>query len=231
MNCSTHPKKPAVAKCDNCGAPICETCYDAFELPDNEGHLCANCYKEELRSDAAEAEALKGMVKKEFIFIIIGLIVGLALGIYCLVNYGSPFGVIAIIFLPFIMGSLITIIKKIKNQYSEERDESDDGGSNFLTLIFIILLNILGSPITTIVRFVQRVGDMRTLNRIYSQNIQAISAIDEFITRTLQPSAVATAAEGGGDVEISLDSILASGLGSDAALCDNGEILRTIRTR
>ena len=229
MNCVTHEKRPAVANCDCCGDPICESCYNDFALPDDEGHLCAECYKEELRSEAAEASALKQMVKKELIFIIIGLIVGLAIGIYLAVAYGTV-GIVALVFLPFIFGSLLTIIKKIKNEYAEERTEGDD--TNWITLIFVIIFNLALSPVTTIVLFFQRISDIKKLNEIFAQDIKAVSLIDQYIDSSLQPSAVESAAEGtGGDVEISLESILSSGMGSDAALCDNGEILRTVRLR
>lgn len=235
MNCSQHPQRPAVYKCDNCGEPICQSCYDDFEMPDNGGHLCANCYKEELRHEAAEAKALKGMVTREFVFIIIGLLVGLFFGLDIMFGFGVITDVpthnpVGLIFLPFIFGSLLTIIKKIKNEYVEQRDEGSD--TNWITLIFVIIINLLFSPIMTIMRFFQRIGDMRNLNRIYAQDVNAIIIIDNYLARSLQPSAVAAVAGGESeDVEISLESILASGAGSDKALCDNGEILRTVRTR
>lgn len=229
MNCSQHPNRPAVYECDCCGAPICQSCYDDFDLPNDEGHLCADCYKEELRSEAAEALSLKSMVKKEFILIIVGLIVGLILGIIMCVDMGVT-GIAGIAIFPFIFGSLMTIVKKIKNEYSETRNEGDD--TNWISLVLIIIFNLALAPVTTIVRFVQRIGDMKKLNRIYEQDINAITTIDDYLERSLQPSAVSSAASGsGGDVEISLDAILASGAGSDSALCDNGEILRTVRTR
>lgn len=89
---------------------------------------------------------------------------------------------------------------------------------------------LLVTPIITIYRFVVRIKDKNRLNVILANDQQLLTAIDNFIAETLKPSAVEQAAAGG-DVEISLDAILASSAGSDAALCDNGEILRTIRTR
>lgn len=240
MNCSTHSNRPAVYECDNCGKPICKACYDDFDLPDERVHLCSDCYTEYYRSELAEVIALKGMVKREFIFIIIGMVLGLILGIYFAVQIFAledmvALGVILIVYLPFIGGSLMTIIKRIRNQYLENRDTSGDStsmGFNFAIIFLTALINILIAPITTIVRLIQRIGDMRQLNRIEQSGYNLINAVEQYIANSLKPSTVEQSAEGGSaDVEISLDAILASGSGSEAALCDNGEILRTIRTR
>lgn len=235
MNCTTHSNRPAVYECDRCGKPICESCYNDFDIASEEEHLCSECYKNAVRDEIAEVKSLKGMVIREFVFIIIGLLVGLVLGLDICFGFGiishEPTGmVVAPIYLPFIFGSLLTIIKKIKNEYSEQRVEGDD--TNWITLIFVIIINLLLAPIMTIVRFFQRIGDMRKINRIAVQDEALLVTIDDYIARSLQPSAVAASSEGSAeDVEISLDAILASGAGSDAALCDNGEILRTVRAR
>lgn len=235
MNCTTHNNRPAVYECDRCGKPICESCYNDFDIASGDEHLCSECYKNAVRDEIAEVKSLKRMVIREFVFIIIGLIVGLVLGLDICFGFGivsdEPTGmVVAPIYLPFIFGSLLTIIKKIKNEYSEQRVEGDD--TNWVTLIFVIIINLLLAPIMTIVRFFQRIGDMRKINRIAEQDEALLVTIDDYIARSLQPSAVAASSEGSAeDVEISLDAILASGAGSDAALCDNGEILRTVRAR
>jgi len=234
MNCTTHTSRPAVYECDNCGQPICESCYNTFELP-NGAHVCSNCYKEAVREEIAEVNSLKGMVKREFIFIIIGMIVGLGIGLYLLIGSlasgAIEYGFIPLtIYLPFVFGSLMTIIKKIKNEYSDARVEGDD--TNWISLIMIIIVNLLIAPIMTLMIFFQRIGDMKKLNRIAQNDQTLLVNIDEYIAQSNQPSTVAASANGdAADVEISLDAILAAGGGSDAALCDNGEILRTVRTR
>lgn len=240
MNCTTHNNRPAVYECDRCGKPICESCYNDFDIASEEEHLCSECYKNAVRDEIAEVKSLKGMVIREFVFIIIGLIVGLVLGLDICFGFGivmdEPTGmVVAPIFLPFVFGSLLTIIKKIKNSYMENRDTSGDDtsmGYNFAMIIFAIVLNVIAAPVMTTIRFFQRIGDMRKINRIAEQDEALLVTIDDYIARSLQPSAVAASSEGSAeDVEISLDAILASGAGSDAALCDNGEILRTVRAR
>ena len=239
MNCKTHPSRPSVYNCESCGAPICESCYDVFELPDTHEHVCSDCFKEEVRKEIGEVNALKSMVKREFIFIVIGLVIGLAAGLYFLISWihtDLKYAAIPLmVFLPFIFGSLMTIIKKIKNQYMDSRDTGGDAsalGANIFILILTIVLNLVLSPITTLVRFFQRIGDMRQLNTIMQNDERLIVAIDQYIAESLQPSMVEASANGtAGDVELSLDAILAAGGGSEAALCDNGEILRTVRRR
>lgn len=242
MNCITHEKRPAVHECDSCGDPICQSCYDAFETPDG-AHVCSECYKEAVRSEIAEVKSLKSMVKGEFICIIIGLVFGLFVGIDFIISSLKspdaqnmmPLMIIAMLYCPFIFGSLITIIKKIKNGYDEKKDTSGgeySSGANFATLVMLIFANLLIAPITTIVRFVQRIGDMKQLNRIAENDERYLTSIDEFIAQSLQASAVSASATGEvADTELSLDSILAACGGSEAAVCDNGEILRTVRTR
>lgn len=238
MNCNAHTSHPTVYECDACGQPICESCYNTFELP-NGAHVCSECYKKAVREEIADVGVLKGMVIREFIFIIIGLIVGLGIGLYCLINWlGTELqfaAILLMIFLPFVFGSLMTIIKKIKNQYSEKRDTSGGDtsmGYNFAMLMMLILTNLLLAPIMTIIRFCQRIGDVKNLNRIVQNDQTLLVNIDEYISQSNQPSTVVASANGdAADVEISLESILAAGGGSDAALCDNGEILRTVRTR
>ena len=71
------------------------------------------------------------MVTREFVFITIGLLVGLFFGLDIMFGFGVITDVpthnpVGLIFLPFIIGSLLTIIKKIKNEYVEQRDEGSD---------------------------------------------------------------------------------------------------------
>ena len=41
MNCSRHPDRPAYGYCAECGAELCEECYEYTQ-----GHLCYNCVSE-----------------------------------------------------------------------------------------------------------------------------------------------------------------------------------------
>lgn len=241
MNCTTHNDRPAVAVCDHCGKPICERCYNDFHIKnEDDEHLCYDCFKRVLNEEIGEVRELKGMITKEFVFIIIGIIVGLFLGLDIYFGFGiitskPTHAIIAPIFLPFIFGSLLTIIKRIKNSYMEVRDTSGDDtstGFNIAMIIFTIAINLAIAPIVTTIRFFQRLGDMKKLNRIATTDEDLLLAIEEYIAKSLRPSGVAASSEGNAsDVEISLDAILASNLGSDAALCDNGEILRNVRER
>ena len=238
MSCVTHEKRDAVYQCDKCGAPICRQCYDDFALnegEDDETHLCSECYKEAVRSEIAEVRSLKGMVIREFVFIIIGLIVGLILGLDICFGFGiimdEPTGMfIAIIYLPFIVGSLLTICKKVYYKHQEARYNGDS--SPWITPLFNIIIYLLIAPITTIGRFIQRIIDMVRLNRIMQADSAFLVRVDEYIAQSLQPTMVEAAAAGGvgADLgqEISLDDILGD---SGVQIADNGEVLRQVRTR
>ncbi len=238
MSCITHEKRDDVYQCDRCGAPICRQCYDDFALnegEEDETHLCSECYKEAVRSEIAEIRSLKGMVIREFVFIIIGLIVGLVLGLDICFGFGiimdEPTGMfIAVIYLPFIVGSLLTICKKVYYKHQEARDSGDS--SPWITTLINIIIYLAIAPITTIGRFIQRIVDMVRLNRIMRADSEFLARIDEYIAQTLQPTMVEIAAAGGvgSDLgqEISLDDILGD---SGVQIADNGEVLRRVRTR
>lgn len=249
MNCATHTNSPAVARCDACGKPICQTCYDSFDLPNNEGHLCADCYKKEVRSEISEVNSLVGMTKREIGFIVFGFIFGFIIDILLffvglnklgiadvepminLVKEGGFVYLIPLVYIPFALGSLMTVLKRVVRVFRA----SNDGEENSWIWALVIALiagwfMLLVTPIITIYRFAVRIKDKNRLNVILANDQRLLTAIDNFLAESLKPSYVEQAAAGG-DVEISLDAILASSSGSDAALCDNGEILRTIRSR
>lgn len=243
MNCVTHTKSPAVAQCDECGRPICQLCYDSFELPNDEGHLCADCFKKEVNEEISEVNSLISMTKREIGFIIFGFFAGLIGAIVLLFIFlfnpmkdpsfsqPNPLMYLLILYMPFALGSLMTVLKRIFRVFKATNDGSED--SWIYALIFAIIAGwamLLVTPIITIYRFVVRIKDKKRLNVILGNDQHLLTAIDNFIAESLKPSIVEQSAAGG-DVEISLDAILASSAGSDAALCDNGEILRTIRLR
>lgn len=220
MNCQMHPSSLAANKCAECNQAICQNCYKIFETP-NGAHLCASCFRKAVKAEMAEVSTLKGMVKREFIFIVIGLIVGFGVGLYLL--FGAGLGLQSfwiLIYLPFVFGSLMTIIKKIKNQFLEGRDVSGGDyaiGANFLTLGMAIFSNLFLAPITTGARFCQRIGDMKKLDRIAQNDQTLLAYVDEYIAKSNQSSVV--------EPSFTVDG------SSKATACDNGETLRTVRMR
>lgn len=227
MNCSIHHSREAEYRCERCGTPICESCYDT-----NKMHYCPKCFRKAVADEAKEAEGVIKVVKKELKFIYAGLIVGaiasIALLISLFVQYGVEglaMGAFWAFFIPFICGSLGTLLKRL---FRGLKGSGDDG---WWLAIIMVMVEIAIAPITTIRRIIIRKKDIRRATEIYNDDMSGLPLIDQYIANANTPSAVEMSANGAGDVEISLDAILASGVGSDAALCANGEILRTIRER
>ena len=137
MNCSTHQNRSAVYECDNCGQPICESCYNNFELP-NGSHVCSNCYKEAVRGEIAEVSSLKGMIKRELIFIIIGMVLGLGVAVYLAISLLSSnelpvyIFIPIFIYLPFIFGSLLTIVKKVIRRFAQSTGEGGEFAGSYM---------------------------------------------------------------------------------------------------
>lgn len=240
--CVSHKGLPAVYECDKCGAPICDSCYDAFTLEDEgeEFHFCADCYKGFIAAEAEEAVSLKKMIVREFIGIAFGMVIGFILGL----ALGMDTNVLALqILLPilgtFVGGSFVTIVKKIYNSYQLNKDTSGGDSSwvfNLFTALFICAGYIIISPFTTIYRIVVRVQDRRALDEMLAQVAQVTNAVDEFVQRVAEAAAAAVAgsmaleaAASGADagVEISLDDIAGEGF----EIAENGEFLRKVRYR
>lgn len=235
--CATHKNLNAVAECDKCGAPICEICYDNFDLTDDGEtyHFCADCYKEFMVAEREEADDLKKMVRKEFIGIIAGMVIGLILAILFILDVmngqASPVLAVVGVYAMFLGGSFITIAKKIKHMYDENR--SNDGSVNFFIIVMYIVIGIMISPIVTIARIVLRIIDYKKLNGIITANVELVNTFDnavrESITQTMNIGVVANMAdalESGGE-EINIDLSLSDGITIGA----HGEVLRAIRTR
>ena len=75
MNCSRHCEQPAVGQCPECGAGLCEECYEYTQ-----GHLCYNCvsgyYHEQKKFVASYGKSLK---MGAIICAIIGAVIGLVM--------------------------------------------------------------------------------------------------------------------------------------------------------
>ena len=73
MNCSTHKNKPAVGTCDACGAGLCQSCYEDFDIASTGEHLCPNCYRAVIVDEIEQVKPIRGMVIRELIIMIIGM--------------------------------------------------------------------------------------------------------------------------------------------------------------
>lgn len=248
MECSIHHNREATHKCAHCGAPICDSCYESNKL-----HYCPKCLKKAIQEEAREAESVLNQTKKETKNIKIGLIFGLIVAVIFSaillikpdlldpsLSGGVPWYIciVLLIWVPSVFGSFLTLCKSVWRTIKRTKDLSEDdsdGAGGIIRLIIVIykiVFCILFAPIVTIHRLRVRKKDIAQVTQIYNDDIAAIPLVERYIANANQPSAVEQAASGeAGDVEISLESILASGVGSDAALCSNGEILRTVKNR
>lgn len=70
MKCYRHRDVEATGKCTECGAPLCDDCYDYFE-----GHICLNCAEKLLKHD-------QKLLRKVLIMgILFAIIFSIALGV------------------------------------------------------------------------------------------------------------------------------------------------------
>ena len=72
--CSYHPHNRAVARCDNCGKPICQECKDAGELTDG-SHWCFDCASSLVQSDIDLAKEKRASVSRRITIGVIGAII------------------------------------------------------------------------------------------------------------------------------------------------------------
>lgn len=96
MNCYNHINKPAVAICKNCYKAICGEC----AIPDDNGFACSEKCHQEIIACAAMNEKAKslyglkaGRTPINTIFMIVGGIPFLILGILTLIGDGGAFGI------------------------------------------------------------------------------------------------------------------------------------------
>ena len=171
LRCYHHSNcedRPAVARCSKCGKGLCRECADNLKSEETGKILCVDCLNEEMAEDVVWAESRKNAVKKEMIFIIIGFVMGLAIEIFLFAKSTNDNGKYAelwfmlwmlslVFFLPTLLASFRTIIKKVKNTTY----------SVILRIILFIILCVV-SPIIFIWRIVKRAKDIKRL-KMFSQ--------------------------------------------------------------
>lgn len=257
-NCVTHTSTPAYSTCDHCGAPICESCYDDFALKDEgeEQHLCAKCFTNYVKDQIVLTKETKKSIITEFVLIGVGFVIGLVIGVFLYLNMMSSLGendsiflpIILLVYCPFIFGSFVTIIKKIRRTYLSVKGDEDvvDGNDlssvllnfifKFVILLFVTLGCLIVAPITTIVRIIQRIIDIRRISAIDEDNQNFLTRLNAYIQNSIQAAltqglVAATATGEVDDEDIDMSAILKSSYGSEAALCENGEIIRKAHNR
>ena len=173
-NCFHHLNRPAGAACDKCGKGLCSECADLFGTTDG-GTYCVECYKAIVGDNVVKLKRARGIILREFIFIIAGLILGLIIGI------AAKQDLIGVVLYVAVGGSLGTIIKQTANAHYK--------GWGWLWVILYFVLMVMVSPIMTVIRIVRRIKDMIRLKKIAQSDADCVLAADQFFRMARNPEA------------------------------------------
>ena len=185
--CYHHPSRQAVAKCARCGKGVCEDCHDSYGAGDG-NTLCFDCTEAMVEEHVAEIWAFRQKVKKERIFMIIGMVIGACFFIEA--------GVVGVVLGAGIGGSLWTIIKTIGSVFFKEEQG---------TVIAVMMFTIIFSPIITIVRFFKRFNQIKQCNEIIAHDARILQEMRDYFeyTQVMEDSAgidLETLADEGGEL-------------------------------
>ena len=196
MNCERHPDREAVAKCNECGAPICAECAEKTSvLRESCGTLCIDCCKSELQGIADYYAAKKSKRLRNMILMTVFYIIGIVLLAIC-----GPVGggglVTAIIALAAVVccgiGPLIWVANRHKEAHDayEERNgvtynvqstwdgnvkvkrDKGDTSLGFLALI-MMAFGILISPVVIIITLIGTVNAAKSA-KLYNDYIATL---------------------------------------------------------
>lgn len=148
MNCGLHRTREEYTKCANCGAPICEECYEMFYNKYEDKHLCENCFTELINKEFIHNKAFKKQTLLELTYIGVGIVLGLIIGASIYMPNHSIATLCTMILLPFVLGSLYTGIMWVNAKAY---------GAGLLTRILLFVFMIAFSPIVTVYRLITRI--------------------------------------------------------------------------
>lgn len=218
--CMNHPNVDADNTCASCHEPICSDC----SVPLNDGKfLCPNCLRNEIRNEIDEATYTQSTVKKELIFILIGLVFGFVLVFASGIN--TEF--IYVKMIPWVFASLFSIVRKIINFYKSTAEVAR-GDSEFRlgTTLIVSLFYIMISPLYTLYRVIKRLLHYRKLQGIINTDQQTLNDINNYldnVERLRNVGSIDLASND--DEEVTFDF---SDLKDNVQYTDSGEIIRNI---
>lgn len=155
LSCYHHHGRPAVATCAHCGKGLCEECADVLQTTDGD-IFCVDCYKNVLNNNVRQVKKARRRIIAEFVFIIIGIILGIAISVIgdIFKQQGIALGIIII----FFFGSVGTIINQVR--FARYK------GWGWLWVLLYFVLMVCVCPIMTLYRIGMRIKDMVVLTRI-----------------------------------------------------------------
>ena len=126
MNCERHPDKVAVARCSECGEPVCAECAEKTSaLRESYGTLCLDCYRSEVQGIADYYAAKKSRRLRNMILMTVFYVIGIVLLAIC-----GPVGggglITAVIALAAVVCCGIGPIIWVANRHKEAHDAYEE---------------------------------------------------------------------------------------------------------
>ena len=178
--CYHHPTKQAVATCTGCGKGICKDCYDVYGVTSGEHAgeaLCFDCTEQLVAANVKAVNMLKQKTKLELIFIGIGMVIGVIIGVANNADGGT------VVFLGLVGGSAWMAISGVGNFISGCM-ALGMGGVGGLVPAFMGLFKILIAPIRTAIKVITRVHQINQANQIMASDSQALQEMRDYFTYT-----------------------------------------------
>ncbi len=152
LGCYHHSQcfdRSAVSNCSKCGKGMCVECTDTLRSPNSGQILCVDCLNAELNGMENRALGIREQRKKELIYMVVGGVIGLILGLILM----SLIGPLALI-IPFAFASFVTIWRASFGTF----------GFLFGLIVFVVLMVI--SPIMLLVRVISRIKERKQMLEI-----------------------------------------------------------------
>jgi len=189
MICYHHPSQQAAAQCGKCGKGICKDCCDMYGV--NAGEyagktLCYDCTINEVEENVDRVTMLRKIVKTEFVFIIVGVVIGAILG-GCIMGASDPgIGTIimGIILFGLLGGCGWAVLKGFGLMVSGGGDLGARGNMGGFGKIIRGFGMIIAAPFRTIFKIVNRLRQIKEMNEIVASDSLAVDEMKAYFAYT-----------------------------------------------
>ena len=142
--CHYHQDEPAVTRCARCGKYLCQDCFDSYGVSSGEYEgkaLCYDCTQELVADNVAQLTKNKKKIKIQFIFSLIGIVLGFIFGMAMTSgNFGSM--LVGGIIFAAIGGVFLSALKAFLSLTWEVIKITFSGNFGILT-VFSLIWNII----------------------------------------------------------------------------------------
>jgi len=189
MVCYHHSSQQAVAQCGKCGKGICKDCFDMYGVDTGEyagRALCYDCTVEEVEDNVELVTMLRKIVKTEFAFIIIGVVIGAVLGgaIMASGNAGVGTIIMGVVIFGLLGGCGWAVLKAFGLMISGGGDLGSSGNMGGLGKIFKGFAMVIAAPFRTIFKIVSRSRQIKEMNAIVASDSLAIEEMNAYFAYT-----------------------------------------------